>query len=331
MKRATLLGAAALAGGFVAGKALEAAGARRLRARPDPAATHDFGRWPGATERSVPTSDGGTIHLVDAGPSDAPPLVLVHGVTLSAATWRYQVEDLSPDHRVIAVDQRGHGRSVPGRDGFALSRLALDLAEVIDALGLPPVTLVGHSMGGMVVQRLAIDDADGFHRRVGAMVLMSTSASVGAGIPLWDATMALVTPTARRSLRWMAKRPARYFPSTDLSYGIARLGLGRDASPTHVEYARAMTAACSPTTVAELTMELTGFDHRRQLAHVAVPAAVIVGTHDRLTPPRHARALVRAIPNAELVVLPGAGHMPMLERRADVAAVLRRTVPAPVH
>jgi pimeloyl-ACP methyl ester carboxylesterase len=99
---------------------------------------------------------------------------------------------------------------------------------------------------------------------------------------------------------------------------VTRVGLGRDAQPAHVELTRTLMAATSPKAIAETLRSLIDHDLRDELAAVDVPALVMVGTHDPLTPPRMARKIVQHLAHAELVLLDGVGHMPMLEARNEL-------------
>ncbi|MEO5900089.1 MAG: alpha/beta fold hydrolase [Ilumatobacteraceae bacterium] len=84
------------------------------------------------------------------GPPDAPPLVLVHGITESRATWARVAETLSADHRVLSVDLRGHGDS-PAGSRYDPVAYAADVAETVAAVGMADPVIVGHSLGGVVV------------------------------------------------------------------------------------------------------------------------------------------------------------------------------------
>lgn len=97
-----------------------------------------------------------SLNYVDWGNANAPPLLLVHGGRDHARSWDWTAERLRHDWHVIAPDLRGHGDSDWVNDGdYQLMDMAHDLAELIDQLGLAPVTLVGHSMGGIVCTRMA--------------------------------------------------------------------------------------------------------------------------------------------------------------------------------
>ncbi len=111
----------------------------------NPTAGEPYPGIAGATRRFFTTRDAVDIHFIEAG--RGAPIVMLPGWSQSAAMFRHQIEDLRRDYHVIAVDPRGHGDSaVPGH-GFNPHRMALDVREVIEALGLRDIVLVGHSAG----------------------------------------------------------------------------------------------------------------------------------------------------------------------------------------
>lgn len=310
------------AGGIAAGYAAE----RLLLGRVHPRLTPDitaFEPAPDAVHHEVELSDGGSLHVVDRG--HGRPLVLLHGITLSALTWHHQVEDLAGPFRVLAVDHRGHGTSKAGDGGWELERLALDVRELLEHLDLHDAILVGHSMGGMVALRFALDHRDALHERVRGLVLMSTSGTPVHRLAAWKALADAVTPSVKRGLALGDRLPGGLFPASDLSYLVFRIGMGKGAAPEHVELNRLMTASTPVSVWSELMSGVVGFDVHDRLHEVALPALVLVGTRDLLTPPSAARVLASGLPGARpLVAFPGAGHMLMLERRREVNAELLR-------
>lgn len=313
---------AAAAVGLGAAVAAERLLIGRPRRRLDPATVEAF-RFPDdATHHRVPTGDGAALHVVERG--SGRPLVLLHGITLSARTWHYQFEDLADDHRLVAVDLRGHGTSEPGDSTWSLAELADDLARVFTMLDLRDAVLVGHSMGGMVALRFVLDHADLVTDRVRGLVLMSTSGGPVVRLAAYQALADAITPTAKRALSLGDRIPGGLFARNDLSYLIFRLGMGRDVAPEHVELNRLMTAETPIAVWSELIGQVAGFDVRERLSEIDLPALVMVGTRDLLTPPAFARQLVAGLPRAEpLAAFVGAGHMLMLERRVEVAERLR--------
>ncbi|MCR9136803.1 MAG: alpha/beta hydrolase [Alphaproteobacteria bacterium] len=95
------------------------------------------------------TTDNVTLHYLEAG--NGPPLVMLHGWSQGAALFKHQIEALSDRYRVIALDMRGHGQSDKPEHGYRVSRLAVDLHELIRALDLRTINLLGHSMGCAVI------------------------------------------------------------------------------------------------------------------------------------------------------------------------------------
>jgi pimeloyl-ACP methyl ester carboxylesterase len=318
--RGLALAAAVVGAGYAAERLL----ARRLRGRPDPHAGREFQTLPAARYHAVPTFDGGETYVVECGPAGARPVVLLHGLSLSSAAWHHQLVDLADEFRVVAVDFRGHGRSTAGSEGYGLEHLARDLASVLEHLELRDAILVGHSMGGMVVMRFCIDRPPTDVGRVAGIVLVSTAAGE-VTTPFGLAALARVTvPAVRRSTAWLGRVPdGRLLPASDFSYLVTRVGLGRGAEPALVELTRTLMAATSPRAIAGSLPSLVDHDVRHELAAVDLPALVVVGSHDPLTPPRMARRIVEHLPHAELVVLDGIGHMPMLEARTDVDRLIR--------
>jgi non-heme chloroperoxidase len=136
-RRAFMLGAAALGAGLVAGCSPEQP--------PRP------GRSPGriTAPGQFITSDGAMLNFIEAG--SGTPLVLIPGWSQTAAMFRAQIDAFSANHRVIAVDMRGHGGSSKTSYGYRIARLALDVNELMEALELDNVTIAGHSMGCSVI------------------------------------------------------------------------------------------------------------------------------------------------------------------------------------
>jgi pimeloyl-ACP methyl ester carboxylesterase len=267
-------------------------------------------------------SDGGSVHVVERGAG--PPIVLVHGVTLGVEVWAPQLRRLAGAHRVLAVGQRGHGGSLAGEGGYALERLADDLLEVLAALGVSGAVLAGHSMGGMVAQLLAVRRPDELRRHVGALVLVATAAGPMVPGPASGLLGAGMAGAAGRGLRRADRRGQGILPGDALGAWLARASFGTRPGAAEVALTREVIDRMSPEAMAGLLGPLLAFDVHRRLRDVDLPTTVVVGTRDVLTPLHQARAMVRAIPGATLEVLPGCGHMVMLERPGALCDLLER-------
>ncbi|QKV92935.1 alpha/beta fold hydrolase [Streptomyces sp. NA02950] len=275
-------------------------------------------------ELTVVSADGSRLHAELHGPEDAPAVVLAHGWTCSTAFWAPVLRHLATDHRVVVYDQRGHGRSpAPGPGGYSTHALADDLAAVLDQT-LPPgrrAVVVGHSLGGMTL--LAAAGCPQLRERAAAVVLCST----GAGRLV---ERARVVPLRAGRLRTRVQRAvlgtrAPLGPVTPLGKRVLRyVTMGRGARPAAVEACARIVHACPRTVRAEWAHVLAELDLDAGIAELTMPAAVIVGTADRLTPPEHAHALVAGLPHCVgLTELPGLGHMTPVEDPAAVSGVIR--------
>ncbi|MFI9555902.1 alpha/beta fold hydrolase [Nonomuraea endophytica] len=277
----------------------------------------------------VETDDGAVID-VDVRESGTPAyaVVFAHGWVLNRHSWHYQREVLPDEAMLVGYDQRGHGASTAGPAGpCSIERLAADLEAVIDAAVPPglPIVLVGHSMGGMTIMGLAARRPELFGDRVVAVALISTSSGrLAEGLAGRTAPVLLNRLKARAAL--IDASPALLRAGTN--WPVTRLAaFGPKARGHHVRFINKMVAA-TPTEV------MVGYFHAI-LAHDKLAALqalsrvetlVMVGERDRLTTPAHARRIAAALPDATLVVAPGAGHMLGLERPELVNAALKALI-----
>ncbi|MFK0156801.1 alpha/beta fold hydrolase [Streptomyces sp. NPDC090493] len=280
-----------------------------------------------ARELTVVSADGARLHVEVHGPEAAPPVVLAHGWTCSTAFWAAQTRELAVDHRVIAYDQRGHGRS-PASSACTTRALADDLEAVLAhtlARGERAV-IVGHSMGGMTVMAAAARPR--FREHAAAVLLCSTGSSRlvaearvlplrAGGLRTWLTTRVLasraplgpVTPLARRILRYAT--------------------MGPGSAPHMVEACARIVHACPRAVRHTWARVLAQLDLDHGVRELSAPTAVVTGTADRLTPPVHARALIAALPHPlGLTELPGMGHMTPVEAPELVNGKIRELVAA---
>ena len=316
-RRVIAVGAAVAVGGALAA---QRQWTRRWRATDEAMAAAGLQMVDDLVHHEVSTDDGGVIHAVELG--EGPPIVLVHGVTLSDAVWVRQFTALADRHRVIAIDQRGHGLSVAGDDGYTFDRLAQDLLDVLEGLAVGHAVLVGHSMGGMVSLTAALADPGRLAKHVAGLVLMGTTAGPTTGLPLWPVVTGPMAALTGRSLALAERRGWGLFPGEDLASWTTRVAFGTKPTPLDQELTRSLTLAMSPSAMADLLVSLVGFDVRARLGEIMLPTRIVVGSRDLLLPPFHSRRIAAAIPHAVLQVLPGCGHMVMLERPDELNALL---------
>jgi pimeloyl-ACP methyl ester carboxylesterase len=328
-RRRTAIVTAGIAAGAVAGGVIGRTVVRRHR-HPDPEAGEALGQLPPDDLGSVRSFDGTELVVRAAGDEAAPILVFAHGFSLDLTTWHYQWTGLSDRFRCVLFDFRSHGRSAPAvRGDLSLGAMAHDLASVLDAVdGDRRVVVVGHSMGGMTVLQMAESRPDVFAGRLAGVVLTGT-----ASADLLRGAMGSVTELLRPrlgSIRHAAERVnrvRRYMVSRpgDIGGLAARLTqFGPDASHHVVDHVVALAARAPSAVWTDGLAGLMEMDLRHALPRVTVPALVIVGEHDRVTPPAAAVELAGALPRGELTILPGAGHIAMLERPEEMNRALER-------
>jgi pimeloyl-ACP methyl ester carboxylesterase len=335
LKPAGIAGAAVLTA--LAGlTAVNRAAVRRISGRPDPVGPDELQLPADVVEHTLTLSDGCVVRAVERGPKHGPPVLLLHGITLGAAVWPYQLTRLSEAGlRVIALDMRGHGLSggaVAGEETgtgaprFTMDRMATDAAEVMHRLELEGVTLVGHSMGGMVALLLLGSDPElaAGAGRIRSLVLAGTSANASRhrGVPGLGDVMAAAQPLLSSVSGLAARLPGPTLPANDLAFLLARFTFGEVSSPQQVAFTGKLTSEVPVRVSAGLILEILRFDAEAVLPGIRLPTTVVVGDHDVVTPLPHAEYLAEHIPGAELVVLPGCGHMLMLERPDELNRVI---------
>jgi pimeloyl-ACP methyl ester carboxylesterase len=324
------------AAGLVVGATAAGAGAiiaaeriavSRLRHRLDPSDAEKFGTLRGDVV-IVTTGDGVPLHTEISGPpTGSPTIVFCHGYTLNQDCWHFQRRDLS-DWRLVCWDQRDHGRSGRSAAGSAsIDQLGGDLAAVLEATcpGDEPVILVGHSMGGMTIMALADQQPHLFGTKVVGAVLVSTCArGLDAGSPWMPG---LIRPVLSRALPGVLDGAARgrrallvehgRKVSVDLAFLGARLiGFGDgEISAAAVAFLEQMIRNTPIEVVARFCQALMLWDMTRSLDTLGrVPVTVLVGEKDRLIATHLGVELATLIPGAQLVWVPGGGHVLILER-----------------
>jgi pimeloyl-ACP methyl ester carboxylesterase len=247
-----------------------------------------------------------TLEVEDHG--EGVPVVLLHGFPLSSAMWtpiRTAVEQAA---RLITPDLRGFGASDKPKTGYAMIELADDVVRVADALGLGRFVLGGHSMGGYIALRIAAVRPE----RLAGLILVDTRAEAD-------------TPEGMQRRDASIGRIAAGEVSAFLDEFVAGLvgPSSKARAPRLLEELRAIAADAAPDA---LTGCLAGMrdrpDSAALLPALDLPALVIVGHEDSLTPPASSRAMAAAMPKARLVEMASAGHTPSMERPIPTAEAI---------
>ena len=243
---------------------------------------------------------GLTLAWEDTGPRSAGPVVLLHAFPLNKRMWEAQRNELSQRFRVITPDFRGHGESEGPQEDSTMERLAEDVRGLLDALRLPRVVLGGLSMGGYA--------AFAFYRRhaarVAALVLADTRAQADTNEGR-QARYQLAALAEKEGSGAVAERllPKLLAPST------------QESQPEIVAAVREMILSTPPAGIVRALRGMAGrADSGPLLPTIHCPTLILVGEQDTLTPPADSEAMAKAIPRAQLELIPGAGHLSNIEQ-----------------
>ena len=262
----------------------------------------------------IKTRDG-RFSYEAAGDPALPPLVFLHGIGGAARAWRGQLDFFKGRYRTIAWDMPGYGGSAPPPT-VSIAALASALQDFLQQVGATKPIIVGHSIGGMIVQQLLAKSP----RIARAIVLAQTSPAFGKPDGDWQKAFidARLGPLDRgETLRSLA-------PS------LVKELVGDDPDVSGVDLARDCMAAVPEATYRATMLALMGFDLRRALKSIAVPTLVLSGSKDDNAPAPMMAKMAGYIPFAKYVELEGVGHLANLERPGAFNAALDRFLKANV-
>ena len=247
----------------------------------------------------MPFAAGLFYHLFQGGEADTPPLVLIHGAGGMHLYWPVEIRRLV-GHRVSALDLPGHGRSAECGGLQSVEAYADQVIQWLEAVELPKAVFMGHSLGGEVVLSLAAR----FPKHVLGISLVSTS----------------VQPVIPTGLLENSMNPTTFYNAVE---ALVQSSYSISAPPRLAELGAQRLAETRPSVLYGDLLASANFDGVGLLASIHCPTLVLCGVEDRLTPLRASQFLAGAIPGAQLVAIPQAGHMVMLEKPLEVAQALR--------
>ncbi len=226
------------------------------------------------------------------------PLVFIHGSGDSARSWNPVIERL-PRYDCLALNLPGHGDRIdrPGPSAMSVADYADSVRAALARRELAGVTLVGHSLGGAIALRMALE----YPALIGRIVLIGTGARLR------------VLPAILEGAR---------AGSHEAHHELVRMSF----APEHAAQAEEYFAAIEPSASGVLGRDLAAcdaFDMMVELGRIEQPALIITGEADRATPPKYAAYLRDHLENARLVLIPGAGHYVQIEAPDAVAAAIR--------
>jgi pimeloyl-ACP methyl ester carboxylesterase len=244
-------------------------------------------------------SDGVALNVEQRGRLDGPPVLLLHAFPLSHRMFDPQFEALSDGYRVVAPDHRGFGDSEPGDGQTTMETLVDDVFAVLDDIGIDRVSACGVSMGGYVLLR-ALERAP---ERFRSLVLADTRSTPDDDAGRLGRATTLRAVKTGGVAEFAEQFSAKLLGPTTLSQ-----------QPELREHVAKLIRANTPLGICGALLALgLRTDTTAALRRLSVPALMVVGDEDALTPPAQSRAMVEAAPGSRMVEIPGAGHLSNLE------------------
>jgi pimeloyl-ACP methyl ester carboxylesterase len=257
--------------------------------------------------------NGVDLHFVNT--RQGTPLVLLPGLAGDHLAWMGQVRAFSDRFRCLALDLRDSGQSSYVDTVYSMADLADDVAALLDALQLPAAHVAGHSFGGMIAQEMALRHPG----RVLSLFLLSTSGRADAWFTATLDAFGLVRRQVADAaehfnalLQWLVSY--RYFESPERLDWLRGL-LRKVPHPQRIDGFFRQAAAIRQHNTLD------------RLPEIRCPVLVVVGEEDLVAPPRYARQLAERLPQARLEILPGVGHLPLIEDSRSINRLLAEFLP----
>lgn len=240
---------------------------------------------------------GENVHFQDTVKALPRTIVFLHGAGGSHHTWRDQWAELKGTARIVVPDLPGHGGS-GGGPKESIEAYAAWTREFAREAGIGKFVLAGHSMGGAVALQAALNGIPGLE----ALILAGTGAKLKVSPVILEGIASRFREFAPELVEWMMARAT----GTDLREDVTKDILSTRAATYAADF-----KACD------------AFDVRERIGAIRVPALLLFGDDDRLTPLRYGEYLARNLPGAVLKIIRDAGHVAMLEKAAEVNGAIR--------
>lgn len=245
------------------------------------------------------------IHYNDTGVGDlsrGENILLIHGSVGSAKQWQAVATNLSKEHRVLTVDLPGHGRSNPC-PGQSIADYCADIKALVDTLGLQPLIMVGHSMGGAIALEYAINHGQDLL----ALGLLSTGAKLKVSPYLFEIC-------EENNLQKMKTFTAKYcFSPIHSLVKVQRWQ--EDWGFPNIDVIHKDFLACN------------SFDRMNDLGSInGIPTLIICGKDDQMTPLKYSKYMLNNIGTAKLEVIPKTAHMTMIENAEQVSQLIANLI-----
>ena len=240
--------------------------------------------------------NGKNLKIIESemrGSETEPSLLFVHGAGCNASVWEAQADYFAGKHAAYLLELPGHGGSSPEGEALISSYSAWAHLAASSLFSAKPFVLVGHSMGGAVALETAVDPP----ATLEGIVLVGTAAKLSV---------------THFIFQMLEENPEAFFQT------IGQFAFSPSTpSAIRERFIRAVRQ-CAPSVIFDDFKACDGFDIRDRLDRIHVPALILCGADDQLTPPRFSAYLEANIPSSRLVTIPEAGHLVMTERPGAV-------------
>ena len=250
------------------------------------------------------------ISFNDEGPDGAPVIIFVHGFPLNKSMWNKQMEDLKANYHVIAYDIRGHGNSDTGDEDFTIDLFVNDLLNLMNALKIKKTILCGLSMGGYI----ALNAIENYPERFDALILSDTQCAADS-------------PEAKekrmKAIESIKKEGVEKYAGESIKYLFAPESF--KSKKGEIDAAREMIVKTSRQS---LYNTLHALSERKEtcnkLPEIKVPALIMVGREDIITPPASARLMHEKIKGSIMHIIGHAGHLSNMENPSEFNDQLKK-------
>lgn len=248
--------------------------------------------------------NGVVLHVEDLGPADRPALVFANSLGTDLRIWDDVVARLIERFRIVLYDKRGHGLSESGASPYTIADHAGDLAALLDDLAVENAIVCGLSVGGLIAQGLYASRPE----LVSGLILCDTAHRIGTA-EAWAERIAAIEQGGIASIseaileRWFTK-------------------VFRESDPAALAGWRAMLTRTPLEGYLGTCAAIRDADFTEAAGKIAVPTLCVVGEEDGATPPELMRQTADLIPGARYEVIAGAGHLPCIERPAELSELI---------
>src|SRR5215831_1018982 len=242
----------------------------------------------------MPRISIGDCHLYYERQGGGFPVVFVSGLTGQASFWREQLPAFAREFDTVVFDHRGVGQSDHSRISYTVERLATDVVELLDALGIDKAHVVGHSTGGAIAQILAISTPE----RLASMVIAAS----------WTKADAYFRRLFALRKEILARLGAATYLQAAALFLYPAFWVARNNERLRQMEAQGLATFAPPEIVMSRIDAILAFDRTAELARIRTPTLVVAAQDDVVTPAYFSEELARLIPGAEIKLFPQGGH-----------------------